>query len=134
MRPGRRGAARLRALAPVQTLLNAIAAMDLPVDAQRVFPGRSGACPGCERWMLELDPPVWGLTCFQPAIDAELASIAAALSPGGERLGPGQPMSWVYPCGQEGRRLTLLNSGSVPEPNAVTEDGTRYRARVLRRA
>ena len=116
----------------MQALLNAIAAMDLPLDAQRVFHGRGGAFPGCEHWVLDAYPPVWVLTCFQPATDEELASVAAALSARWERLAPGQPLTWAYQCRHEGRSLTRLMSGSVPEPHVVTEDGTRYRVHVLK--
>ena len=63
----------------MQALLNAIAEMALPADAQRVFHGRGGMFPGCEHWALDFFPPVWVLTSFQPVADDELASVQAAL-------------------------------------------------------
>ena len=50
----------------MQALLNAIATMALPTDAQRVFHGRGGLHPGCEQWALDAFPPVMLLTSFQP--------------------------------------------------------------------
>ena len=51
----------------MQALLDAIAAMPLPTDAQRVFHGRGGLFPGCEQWVLDAYSPVLVLTSFAPA-------------------------------------------------------------------
>jgi 23S rRNA (cytosine1962-C5)-methyltransferase len=48
----------------MQALLNAIAHMEMPQDAQRVFHGRGGMYPGSEPWALDFYPPVWVLTSF----------------------------------------------------------------------
>ena len=64
----------------MQALLQAIAAMQRPTDAQRVFHGRGGLYPGCEHWVLDAFPPVWVLTSFQAVSEADLASVGAALS------------------------------------------------------
>ncbi|MDP2742522.1 MAG: SAM-dependent methyltransferase, partial [Hydrogenophaga sp.] len=34
----------------MQALLDAIATMAMPTDAQRIFHGRGGLYPGCEAW------------------------------------------------------------------------------------
>ena len=121
-----------RSLNTMQALLDAIAAMDLPLDAQRVFHGRGGLYPGCEHWVLDAFPPVWVLTSFQPAADDELAAIHAALSARWQQLAPGQPLNWVFQCRHEGRTETRLMAGSVPEPHGVTEQGARFRVHVLK--
>ena len=67
----------------MQALLDAIARMDLPTDAQRIFHGRGGLHPGCEQWTLDAYPPVFVLTSFLPAGDetgAQLAAVGAALA------------------------------------------------------
>ena len=116
----------------MQALLQAIAQMALPTDAQRIFHGRGGMHPGCEHWSLDAYPPVWVLTSFQPASDDELAAIHAALSNRWEEWAPGQPLSWVYQCRHEGQTETRLMSGEVPEPHVVSEHGARFRVHVLR--
>ena len=116
----------------MQALLQAIAQMALPTDAQRIFHGRGGMHPGCEHWSLDAYPPVWVLTSFQPASDDELAAIHAALSNRWDELAPGQPLSWVYQCRHEGQTETRLMSGEVPEPHVVSEHGARFRVHVLR--
>ncbi|WP_137891442.1 class I SAM-dependent methyltransferase [Ramlibacter sp. 2FC] len=116
----------------MQALLNAIATMVLPADAQRVFHGRGGLHPGCEHWVLDAFPPVWLLTSFQPASDEELATLGAALSARWQQLAPGQPLHWVYQCRHGGRAETRLMAGGVPEPHVVTEEGARFRVHVLK--
>lgn len=116
----------------MQALLNAIATMDMPLDAQRVFHGRGGLYPGCEHWVLDAFPPVWVLTSFQSVTDDELATIHAALAARWQQLAPGQPLNWVFQCRHEGRSETRLMAGSVPEPHVVTEDGARFRVHVLK--
>lgn len=116
----------------MQALLTAIAQMDLPDDARRVFHGRGGLYPGCEHWVLDAFPPVWLLTSFRPASDAELAAIGTALSGRWQQLAPGQALNWVFQCRHEGRTDTRLMAGSVPDPHVVTEQGSRFRVHVLR--
>ena len=122
----------------MQALLDAIAAMPLPTDAQRVFHGRGGLFPGCEQWVLDAYPPVLVLTSFAPASDSDLATIGAALQARWSQIAPaGKPLNWVFQCRNEalrtqGRTETRLMAGSVPEPHVVTEQGARYRVHVLR--
>ncbi len=116
----------------MQALLNAIAKMDLPTDAQRVFHGRGGLYPGCEHWVLDAYPPVWVLTSFKSATDDELASIHAALSERLHQIAPDQALNWVFQCRLDGQTETKAMAGSVPEPHVVTENGTQYRVHVLK--
>lgn len=116
----------------MQALLNAIATMDLPTDARRVFHGRGGLYPGCEHWALDAFPPVFVLTSFLPATDDALATIGAALTQRWLVLAPGQPLNWVYQCRAEGCTETRLMAGSVPEPHVVTEQGARFLVHVLK--
>ena len=111
----------------MQALLAAIARLDVPGDAQRVFHGRGGLHPGCEQWSLDAFPPVWVLTSFQPVTDEVLATLHAALSARWRQLAPEAPLNWVFQCRHEGRTETRLMAGSVPDPHVVSEDGTRYR-------
>lgn len=117
----------------MQALLDAIATMDLnPTDAQRVFHGRGGLFPGCEHWVLDAFPPVWVLTSFQPASDAELAAVQDALTQRWQSQPAERPLNWVYQCRHEGRSETRLMSGAVPEPHQVSEQGLNYRVHVLK--
>lgn len=116
----------------MQALLNTIATMDMPHDAQRVFHGRGGLYPGCEHWVLDVYPPVWVLTSFQPVADDELQTLHAALSDRWQQLAPDQMLNWVFQYRHEGRSDTRLMSGTVPEPHVVTENGARYRVHVLK--
>lgn len=111
----------------MQALLAAIARLDVPGDAQRVFHGRGGLYPGCEQWSLDAFPPVWVLTSFQPVTDEVLATLHAALSARWRQLASEAPLNWVFQCRHEGRTETRLMAGSVPDPHVVSEDGTRYR-------
>ena len=110
----------------MQALLDVIATMDLPTDAGRIFHGRGGLYPGCEPWALDWFAPVWLLTSFQPAGDAELAAVQAALAARWQQLAAGQPLNWVYQCRHEGRSSTRLMAGSVPQPQVVREDGAQF--------
>lgn len=114
----------------MQALLAAIARLDVPGDAQRVFHGRGGLHPGCEQWSLDAFPPVWVLTSFQPVTDEVLATLHAALSARWRQLASEAPLNWVFQCRHEGRTETRLMAGSVPDPHVVSEDGTRYRVHV----
>ncbi|MCX7279544.1 MAG: class I SAM-dependent methyltransferase [Burkholderiales bacterium] len=116
----------------MQALLDTIATMALPTDAQRIFHGRGGLYPGCEHWALDAFPPVLLLTSFQPASDDELAVIGAALQARWQQLAPGQPLNWVYQCRFDGQTETRLMAGEVPDPHVVIEAGARYRVHVLK--
>ena len=116
----------------MHALLDTIAQMAFPLDAQRVFHGRGGLYPGCEQWALDAFPPVFVLTSFQPASDEELAAIGAALAARWQELAPDRALNWVYQCRHEGHQETRLMAGSVPEPHAVTEQGARFRVHLLK--
>ena len=120
----------------MQALLNAITTMALPTDAQRIFHGRGGLYPGCEHWSLDVFPPVFVLTSFQPASDEDLAAVGAALAARWAQIAPGEPLNWVYQCRHtshtSGHAETRLMAGSVPEPHVVTEQGARFRVHVLK--
>lgn len=116
----------------MQALLNAIATMDLPTDAQRVFHGRGGMHPGCEHLSLDAYPPVWVLTSFQALAEGELASVHDALSARLQQLAPDQPLNWVFQCRQQRLTETRLMAGHVPESHVVTEGGARFRVHVLK--
>ncbi|HEY0957530.1 MAG TPA: class I SAM-dependent methyltransferase [Roseateles sp.] len=113
----------------MQALLDAIATMDLPTDAQRLFHGRGGLFPGCEHLALDAFPPVLLLTAFKPLDEAALAAVGQALT---ARFG--DALAWVYQCRGEGAETRVM-AGSVPEPHIVTEAGapsTRYLVHLLR--
>ena len=124
----------------MQALLDAIALMPLPTDAQRIFHGRGGLYPGCEHWVLDAFPPVFVLTSFQPSTETteqELATIGAALETRWQGLAPGEPLNWVFQCRgdfskAQGRSDSRLMAGSVPEPHTVTEQGAQFRVHVLK--
>jgi len=121
----------------MQALLDAIAAMPLPTDARRIFHGRGGLYPGCEPWTLDVFPPVFVLTSFAPAAEAQLDAVGAALQARWAQLAPGQALNWVFQhrgeaLRLEGRSDTRLMAGGVPEPHVVAEDGARYRVHVLK--
>ena len=116
----------------MQALLNAIATMHLPIDAQRVFHGRGGLYPGCEQWALDAFPPVMVLTSFQAASEAELSAVDHALAARWAQIAPDQALSWVFQCRAEGHIETRLMRGTVPDPHVVTENGSSFRVHVLR--
>jgi len=116
----------------MQALLNAIAAMEKPTDAQRIFHGRGGLFPGCEHWVLDAFPPVLVLTSFQPTTQDELSLIGAALDRRWAQLCQGEALNWVFQSRHAGEPETRLMAGSVPEPHVVTEHGTRFRVHVLK--
>jgi len=110
----------------MQPLLDAIAAMAaFPQDAQRLFHGRGGLYPGCEHLALDAYPPALLLTSFKPLDDDELATVSAAMV----ARWPDAP--WVYQCRGE-RAETRLMAGTMTDPHAVTEAGTRYLVHLLR--
>ena len=112
----------------MQALLQAIAHAPITPDASRVFHGRGGLHPGCEHWALDHFAPVWVLTAFRPATEAELAAVGAALQ---QRVGRTEPLNWVYQCRHEGRTETRLMAGTVPSPHEVQEAGLRWRVQLL---
>lgn len=124
----------------MQPLLDAIALMPLPTDAQRIFHGRGGLYPGCEHWTLDAFAPVFVLTSFLPATDAteqELATIGAALAARWQQLAPGKALNWVFQCRSAalraaGRSETRLMAGTVPELHTVTEQGASFRVQVMK--
>ncbi|MDO5087766.1 MAG: class I SAM-dependent methyltransferase [Comamonadaceae bacterium] len=120
-------------------LLDAIAAMPWPAEAGRVFHGRGGLYPGCEPWTLDAYPPVFVLTSFAPATDAQLATIDRALQARWTQITPAgaAPLTWVFQQRGEALRLqartdTRLMAGQVPDMHTVTEAGASYRVHVLR--
>lgn len=117
----------------MRALLDTIAAMPMPMDAQRLFHGRGGLHPGCEAWTLDAFPPVFVFTSFAPTRDEQLVTVGAALAARWAQLAPGQPLSWVVQQrgNPHGRSDTRLMAGQVPEPHFVTEDGARYQVRML---
>jgi 23S rRNA (cytosine1962-C5)-methyltransferase len=116
----------------MQPLLDAIAALERPQEAQRVFHGRGGRYPGSEHWTLDVYPPVWVLTCFRPASEEELAAVHAALAARWAEVAPGVPLCWVYQCRHEGRAETRTMAGAVPDPHVVTEQGAQFKVHVLK--
>lgn len=116
----------------MQALLDSIAAMPRPGDAQRIFHGRGGLHPGCEQWSLDAYPPAFVLTSFLPMEEGALAAIGAALQARWAQIAPGEPLCWVFQCRHPDRPETRLMAGEVPDPHAVAEQGARYRVHVLR--
>ena len=114
----------------MQALLDAIATMPLPTDAERIFHGRGGLHPGCAHLPLDFFPPVWVLTSFQPIAEDVLSGVGAALEQRWQHLAPGEPLNWVFQCRHEGRSDTRTMAGAVPDPHWVTEAGARYRVHV----
>ncbi|MDT0138547.1 class I SAM-dependent methyltransferase [Acidovorax sp. PRC11] len=116
----------------MQALLDAIAAMPRPGDAQRLFHGRGGLYPGCEQWSLDAYPPAFVLTSFLPMEEGVLATVGAALQARWAQVAPGEPLCWVFQCRHPDQPETRLMAGEVPDPHAVAEQGARYRVHVLR--
>ncbi len=116
----------------MQALLDAIAAMPRPGDAQRIFHGRGGLYPGCEHWSLDAYPPAFVLTSFLPMEEGALATVGAALQARWAQIAPGEPLCWVFQCRHPDQPETRLMAGEVPDPHAVAEQGARYRVHVLR--
>ena len=116
----------------MQPLLDAIARLELPRDAQRVFHGRGGMFPGCEAWTLDWYAPVWVLTHFGEVAEDQVLAVGEALARRWEQLAPGQPLNWVFQCRTDGRPDTRLMGGTVPDPHIVIEDGAQYLVHVLK--
>ena len=116
----------------MQALLNAISAMPLPTDAQRIFHGRGGMHADCEHLALDAFPPVFVLTSFQALGSDDLAAVDAALSARVLQLSCANPLNWVFQCRAEGHLETRLMRGTVPDPHVVTENGASFRVHVLK--
>ena len=116
----------------MQALLQTIATLTRPNDAQRVFHGRGGLYAGCEHWALDAYPPVWVLTSFQAVSDDSLATLGAALSARWAQIAPNETLNWIYQCRAEGHLETRLMQGAVPEPHVVSENGAQFRVHVLK--
>ncbi|MBA4260597.1 MAG: SAM-dependent methyltransferase [Comamonadaceae bacterium] len=116
----------------MQALLDAIATVTMPTDAQRLFHGRGGLHPGCEAWTLDAYPPVWLVTKFGEARPDEQVALTAALQARQAQTAPAQPLNAVLQTRLEGRSETTVLAGRVPEPHGVTEDGAQYRVNLLR--
>jgi len=116
----------------MQALLNAIATMAMPIDAERIFHGRGGLYPGCEHWVLDAFPPVLVLTSFKPVTQEELETVQASLSQRWAQIAPNAPLNWVFQNRHDGEPDTRLMAGQVPEPHDVTEEGARFRVHVLK--
>ena len=116
----------------MQALLNAIASMAMPIDAERIFHGRGGLYPGCEHWVLDAFPPVLVLTSFKPVTQEELETVQASLSQRWAQIAPNAPLNWVFQNRHDGEPDTRLMAGQVPEPHDVTEQGARFRVHVLK--
>ena len=122
----------------MQALLDAIAAMPLPVDACRIFHGRGGLYPVCEQWTLDAYPPIFVLTSFAPATDDQLTAIGAALQARWRHIAPvgeQENLNWVFqqrgPTGPGSRADTRLMAGNVPDPHIVTEGPARFLVHML---
>jgi 23S rRNA (cytosine1962-C5)-methyltransferase len=116
----------------VQALLNAIAQVSLPSDAQRIFHGRGGLYPGCESWTLDSYPPVWLLTCYRSASEQELAEIGQALSERWHAIAPQDSLTWVYQNRGGPRVETRVMTGAIPQPHVVNECGLAFRVHLER--
>ncbi|HMV17658.1 MAG TPA: class I SAM-dependent methyltransferase [Zoogloea sp.] len=110
----------------MHALLAAIASAPRLTDAGRLFHGRGGLHPGCEHWTLDVYPPVWLTTSFQPVDDAALAALGDALSARWAQLAPGEPLCWVHQTRDEVRADTRTMAGQVPAPHVVSEAGARF--------
>ncbi len=114
----------------MHALLDAIAHLEMPAQAQRIFHGRGGRFPGCERWTLDAFAPVLLLTSFGPMDDAEEAAVADALQRRWARGDMPHALHWVLQVRHEGQHATRLMQGSLPDPHVVTEAGSRYRVQL----
>lgn len=115
-----------------QALLDTIATLPVPTEAQRLFHGRGGLHPGCEQWTLDAYPPVWLLTSFQPVNEGDLAAIQSALAARWDAIAPGQALNLVFQQRDDARADTRLLCGEVPEPHVVDTQGARFKVHLLR--
>lgn len=111
----------------MQPLLDAIATMECPTHAQRIFHGRGGLHPGCEHLVLDAFPPALLLTSFSPLSEEDIACIAAALQARWAQIAPATELTWVLQTRDVGGKfLTRLMQGSLPVPHIVQEGDARY--------
>ena len=96
----------------MQALLQAIASMPLVSQAQRLFHGRGGLHPGSEHWQLDVFAPVFLLTRFGPASEAELECIGAALQGGAQQVVNVDMAQGAMAIGQHNHQLTGLQAGA----------------------
>ena len=115
-----------------QPLLDTIAQLPLPQEAQRVFHGRGGRHPGCEQWTLDAYPPVWLLTSYAPVEEATLATLQQALADRWAALAPGEPLNLVFQHRDEVRAETRLLCGAIPDPHVVAVQGGRFKVHLLK--
>ncbi|MDP4609296.1 MAG: class I SAM-dependent methyltransferase [Burkholderiaceae bacterium] len=117
----------------MQALLDTIAHLPLPSDAQRLFHGRGARHLGSEQWALDWFAPVWLLTSFKPVDEATLDTIHHALLQRWQALcGPQHALNWVFQCRSPEQTETRLMAGSVPQPHNVSEAGAQYRVHLLK--
>lgn len=117
----------------MQALLDAVARLQVPDQAERLFHGRGGLFPGCEHLSLDWFAPVWLLTSFKALDEEALQQVHEALGRRWLALGRADPLSWVYQCRAQGSPAsTRLMAGDVPEPHVVSEQGALYRVHLLR--
>lgn len=120
-------------MSTVQALLDTIAKMALPADAQRIFHGRGGKYPGCEQWALDWFAPVWLLTSFKPVEPVDLARLQQALQTRWASIAPADaPLNCVFQYRDGERTQTQLIAGNVPEPHDAVEHDARYRLHLLK--
>ena len=120
----------------MHALLNAIATLPLPTDAQRVFHGRGGLHPGSEMWTLDWFAPAWVLTCYDAVDAAQLQTLGEALHARWQVIAPHQPFVWVHQFRPQGKLKapaeTRVMAGELPETHVVSEAGLRYRVNLLK--
>lgn len=118
----------------MQALLDTIAQMPFPTDAQRIFHGRGGRFPGCEQIVLDAFPPVLLLTSFAPVDEAQLSRIGQALEQRWQQIAPAdQPLTWAFQSREPGGKAeTRVMAGELPEPHVVTENGAKYLVHIAR--
>ena len=116
----------------MQALLDAIAGLQRPADAVRVFHGRGGLHPGCEDWSLDAYPPVWLLTCHAPASEETLTALVGALQARWAQIAPGEPLHCLFQQRHEARATYRLLAGAELEDHVVTEDGARFAVHLMR--
>ncbi len=115
----------------MQALLDSIARMAKPADAQRIFHGRGGLHAECEHLSLDAFPPVFLLTAFSALRDDTLAQVHDALVARWAQIAPGEHLNWVFQHRDGQRTETRLMAGGVPDPHWVSEDGARYKLQLL---
>ena len=117
----------------MQALLDAISqASPNSKEALRVFHGRGGLHPGCEQWALDLFPPVWVLTSFGPTAEDALQDVHHALQAQHAAHPTESALTWVFQQREQGRTVTRLMAGQIPDPHVVREDSAEYTVHLLK--